>query len=148
MRYFLGTWTGSGQGQSGTSTVEREYKFVLNDRFVEVRNRSTYKPQEKNPKGEAHEDLGFVSWDRGRKRFVFRQFHVEGFVNEYVADTVVAAPDSIVFTSETIENIPVGFRARETCRILSPDEFVERFEIAEPGGDFVVYSETRLMRRK
>lgn len=148
MRYFVGSWTGVGSGRPGTSTVEREYAFTLNDRFLEVRNKSTYQPQEKNPKGEVHEDLGFMSWDRSRRRFVFRQFHVEGFVNQYVADTVTASPDSIVFRSEAIENVPVGYRARETYRILGPDEFVERFELAEPNAEFALYSESRFKRKK
>lgn len=90
----------------------------------------------------------FVSWDRGRRRFVLRQFHVEGFVNQYVADSVAASPDSIVFRSEAIENIPPGYRARETYRILGPGDLVERFEMAEPNGEFAVYSETRFKRMK
>jgi hypothetical protein len=148
MRFFVGAWAGTGHGEPGTSTVERRYAFVLHGRFLEVQNKSTYPPQEKNPKGEVHEDRGFVSWDRARRRFVFRQFHAEGFVNHYVADTVAAPVDSIVFRSEAIENIPAGFRARETYRVLGPDEFVERFELAEPGKEFAVYSETRFQRVK
>jgi len=46
-----------------------------------MRNQSTYPPQAKNPKGEQHEDRGFISYDKARKKFVLRQFHVEGFVN-------------------------------------------------------------------
>lgn len=148
MRFFVGTWTGVGSGQPGTSSVERAYSFALNDRFLEVRSKSTYLPQEENPKGEVHEDRGFISWDRSRRRFVFRQFHVEGFVNQYVADSVVASPDSIVFRSEAIENIPPGYRARETYRILGPDEFIERFELAEPNKEFALYSESRFKRKK
>lgn len=148
MRFFLGSWTGVGHGQPGTSTVEREYQLVLHDRFIEVRNTSTYLPQEKNPKGEVHEDRGLISWDRARRRFVLRQFHVEGFVNHYIADSLAASADSIVFTSETIENIPAGYRARETYRILGPDEFIERFEMAEPNSAFAVYTEARFKRKK
>ena len=46
----------------------------------------------------------------------------------------------IVFVSEAIENILAGYRARERYTILSRDEFIERFEIAEPGKDFQLYS--------
>jgi len=56
--YFIGSWQGSGQGQAGDSRVERKYEFVLNGKFLSVRNKSTYDPQEKNPKGEVHEDWG------------------------------------------------------------------------------------------
>ena len=69
-------------------------------------------------------------------------------MNQYVADRVVASVDSIVFRSESIENIPPGFRAREIYRIVGPDEFVERFEMAEPNSDFAVYSESRFKRKR
>jgi hypothetical protein len=51
-----------------------------------------------------------------------------------------------VFVSEAIENIPAGYRARETYTIVSRDEFTERFEIAEPGKNFELYSEAHLKR--
>ena len=87
-----------------------------------------------------------VSFDKSRKKFVFRQFHVEGFVNQYV---ITSTDDkTIVFTSESIENIPAGFGARETYTILGPDEFKEVFEIAAPGKDFEVYSEGHFKRKK
>ena len=78
--------------------------------------------------------------------FVFRQFHVEGFVNQYVLDYL--APDSqrIAFVTEGIENIPAGWCAKETYTILNPNEFTELFELAEPGKDFEMYSENHLKR--
>jgi len=124
----------------------REYRFVLNDRYLEVRNRSTYPAQPRNPKGEVHEDWGMISYDRSRKTFVLRQFHVEGFVNQYVAEP---ARDGVLsFQSEAIENIAAGYRARETYTIKGLDEFVERFELAEPGKDFELYTETHFKRKK
>jgi hypothetical protein len=52
------------------------------------------------------------------------------------------------FVSEAIENIPAGYRARETDTIVSRDEFTERFEIAEPGKNFELYSEAHLKRSR
>jgi hypothetical protein len=94
---------------------------------------------QKNPKGEIHQDEGIFSFDRARKRLVFRQFHTEGFVNQYVEDSG-SASKAIVFTSEAIENIPAGFRARATYTVLGPDAFEEVFELAEPGKSFELYS--------
>lgn len=54
----------------------------------------------------------------------------------------------MVFVSEGIENIPAGWRARETYRILGADEFTETFELAEPGKDFALYSENHFKRKK
>ncbi len=144
---FIGRWMGTSEGQPGTGTVERDYERALSSRFIRVRNRSTYPPQEKNPKGETHEDEGFFSFDRSRKRILLRQFHVEGFVVSYVQDLDPKA-GTISFTSEAIENIPPGYRARETYTMTGSDELEEVFELAEPGKDFTLYSRSRLKRVK
>ena|SRR5688572_15711468 len=144
LRFMLGTWQTTSSGQPGNGTGRREYRLILRDRFIEVKNTTTYPPQPKNLKGETHEDAGYISYDRSRKAFVFRQFHVEGFVNTYVSGPI--EPKEVVFTSESIENIPSGWRARETYRIVSENEMIEVFELAEPGKEYTVYSETRLKK--
>ena len=146
LRFFVGTWTGTGDGEPGISRIEREYRFALNNKFLQVKNKSTYDPQPKNPKGEVHEDWGMIGFDKVRKRLVFRQFHVESFVIQYVITTV--DDKTIVFTSENIENVPTGIRSRETYTILNADEFEEVFELAPPGKDFAVYSRGRFKRVK
>ncbi len=48
---LVGRWQGQGRGEPGESIVERTYTPILNGRFIEVRNRSRYAPQPKNPMG-------------------------------------------------------------------------------------------------
>jgi hypothetical protein len=145
VRFLLGRWQGTTEGQPGKGTVSREYSTALNARFIRVRNRSTYLPQPANAKGEVHEDEGFISFDRSRKKLVLRQFHVEGFVNQYAEDTGATAA-RLSFTSEQIENIPPGWRARETYIPRGPNAFEELFELAEPGKAFELYSHARFTR--
>ncbi len=144
--FLVGTWIGSGEGRPGTSTVRREYKFVLGGTFLQVKNKSAYPPQEANPAGEVHEDWGFISYDKTRTTFVLRQFHVEGFVNQYVLESPPAPGQPLRFVSEAIENISPGWRARETYNKVSDDEFTELFELAEPGKDFELYTKNRFLR--
>jgi hypothetical protein len=146
LNFLVGSWQGTGTGQPGNSQVERSYQFILNGKFLEERNKSTYPPQNQNPQGEIHEDLGLFSYDKARKTFVYRQFHLEGFVNQYVMDYLAPDGKTIVFTTESIENIPAGWRARETYQVLSPDEFTETFELAEPGKDFELYVKSQFKR--
>ena len=148
VRQFIGNWEGNSQGKPGAGKMEREYVFVLRDRFVRVSNKAVYPPQEKNPKGETHEDLGFIGYDRAQKKLIFRQFHVEGFVVQYSLESISDDGRSFVFTSAAIENIPQGWRARESYRFLSNDEFIETFALAGPGKEFETYSETRFRRKK
>lgn len=145
LSFLIGRWEGTSSGQPGSAKVQREYVRVLNSRFIRVQNKSVYAPQEKNPKGETHEDFGMFSFDKTRKSAVLRQFHVEGFVNQYVSD-LSPQDGTIVFTSEAIENIPPGYRARESYTRLGADEFEEHFELAEPGKAFETYSRARFKR--
>lgn len=148
LKTMIGTWTGTSEGQPGRGTYERSYEKVLNGKFIEVKNKSTYPPSKENPKGEVHKDHGFISFDKARKTFVLRQFHIEGFVNQYRIESISSDGTTIVFISESIENIPAGFRARETYHLNGPDEFTETFELAEPGKDFALYSRAVLKRLK
>lgn len=148
VRVLLGKWEGGVQGEPGIGKAEREYNFALNNRFVQVTSKSIYPPQEKNKKGETHEDVGFISYDKAAKKLVLRQFHVEGFVNHYVIDSISEDGRTLVFITAAIENVAPGWRGRETYRIVSDDEFIETFALAEPGKDFATYSETRFRRKK
>jgi hypothetical protein len=69
---LLGRWVGTTEGRPGKGTIEREYVRLLGTRFIQARNRSSYPPQEKNPKGEVHEDMGVFSFDASRKALVVR----------------------------------------------------------------------------
>ena len=148
VRQLVGKWEGESQGEPGVGKMEREYVFVLRDRFVRVSNTAVYRPQKKNPKGETHEDLGFIGYDRALKKLVFRQFHIEGFVIHYSLESISEDGRTFVFISTAIENIASGWRARETYRFLSNDQFIETFALAGPGKEFETYSETRFRRKR
>lgn len=138
--FILGEWAGTSRGEPGEGKVERTCTKVLRDRFIECRTTTTYPVQAANPKGEIHVDRAFFSLDRSTKRLRLRQFHGEGFVNTYVEG------DSLSFVTTDIENIPAGWRARETYEQVSPDSWSERFELSEPGAEFKLYSSSTLHR--
>ena len=148
IRFMAGTWKGENAGQPGRGTSERTYAFELDGAALAVRNVAVYPPQPKNEKGETHRDAGYFTYDKTRKLLVFRQFHSEGFVNQYLQDPGAGGPDTIVFVTEAIENIPPGWRAKETYRKTGPDTMTETFELAAPGKAFEVYSKCALKRVK
>ena len=147
LNFFIGEWKGTGEGQPGKGTYGRSYEFILDKKFIEVRNRSTYPPTDKFPEGEVHQDVGYISYDKIRRTFVLRQFHKEGFVNQYKLDSISADQKAIVFISESIENIPTGWRAKESYQVANEKEFTETFELAPPDGNFEVYTKTTLHKK-
>jgi hypothetical protein len=148
VRFMLGEWEGRAAGEAGTGIARRTYEFVIRGRYLHEKNVSTYPPQAANQAGEVHEHWSFFSYDRQRKALVLRQFHQEGFVNQYVMSVAESRPGRLVFTSERFENVGDGWRATETYEIRSPDEFVETFELGAPGKDPKVYSRNEFARVK
>lgn len=148
IRTLVGTWEGRAQGQPGSGTARRTYAFVLNDRYLHETNVTNYPPQPKNSTGEEHQHWSFFSYDRARRALVLRQFHQEGFVNQYVMNAGESRAGHVVFDSERFENLDAGWRARETYDIASPDAFTETFEVADPGKPLEVYSRTAFTRSK
>ena len=147
-RHFIGTWTGTGEGVDGKGTYERSYQFALNKKYIELKNKTVYTPTKENPKGYVHEDFGVISYDKMRKTFVFRQFHIEGFVNQYILESISADGKTIVFVTESIENIPKGWRCRETYTLNETNELSEAFDMAEPNKNFEPYTTANFKRLK
>lgn len=145
IRFMVGEWRGESEGQPGKGTVARTYRFILKDRFLAEDNTSTYPPQPANEKGEVHEHRSFFSYDRARKVLVLRQLHQESFVIQY-AVLPGATATRVVFESEALENVPAGWKARETYDVVSPNEFVETFELAMGDKPYAVYSRARFTR--
>lgn len=148
LKPFIGQWVGEGGGEPGKGIYERSYQFILNKNFIEIKNKSTYQPTDKHPKGEVHEDIGYFSYDKSTRKFKLRQFHIESFAIEFVLDSISADKKTIVFVSVAIENIPKGYRARETYRLISENEIEETFELAESDKEFEVYSKVKLLKQK
>jgi len=147
-KFFVGAWDGIGDGKWGTSTVAREYEFIMDGTFLLGKNKSVYEKQEKNPNGEIHDNWDIFSYDRPRKKFVLRQFHDESFVNQFVADSLQVNESKFEFTSEAIENFGSGWRLKEAYDILNESEFTETFFMAAPGKEFQIYVRNHFKRKK
>jgi hypothetical protein len=147
LRPLIGEWEGESQGEPCKGKATRSYVFILNNRFLQETNKSVYAPQEKNPKGETHEHLSFFSYDKAAKKFMLRQFHIEGFVCQYELESISEDGRTLVFISGPMENFIPGWRGRETYRFLNENEFIETFALAGPGKEFATYSETHFRRK-
>jgi hypothetical protein len=146
IRFLEGSWTGTAEGRFGSGTVERAYSFEMDGAYLHERHVSDYPPQERNPEGELHEYWSFFSYDRARGLLVYRQFHDEGIINQFVLNEDLTKDDLVVFDTESIENFGEGWRARETYRVISNDEFVEQFYLAAPGKEYDLYNTNRFRR--
>jgi hypothetical protein len=145
-RPLIGVWEGDSQGRPGKGKIRLEFSFVMNERYLKIAGVSVYEPRSAGKPAERHEDFGYVSFDRNRRKFVFRQFHIEGFVNQYVM-TSDASSDRIELTSEALENAPSGWKARETYTVENGG-LKHVFALAEKDETFETYASSTLKRAK
>jgi hypothetical protein len=141
-RPLVGVWQGTSEGEPGKGTVRLEVSLIWGERFLRIAGTADYK---KGSGGEHHEDFGYVSHDSGRKTKVFRQFHAEGFVNQYVLTSDPNGGELIELTSESCENAPPGWKARERYSVKR-DDLEHTFELASPGKPYAVYTRAKLSR--
>lgn len=146
--FLLGEWTGNGSGFGNeTSTIQSEFKMVMNGRYLQVTNESRFEPTDNNPDGELHIDLGMISYDKTREMFIFRQFNVEGFVNQYVLIDSVSSDSVLVFETESIENFVPGGRARWTIKNTGANTIETSFDLSFPGKEFACYGTNALSKK-
>lgn len=148
LRAFEGKWEGPSEGKPGKGSTVREYRFELDGKFFYQSDTSRYEPADATAKPLVHRDIGYFSFDSASQKLVWRQFHSEGFVNEYTLESASQDGKSLEFVTTRIENLPTGFRAKKIYRIVSADEIEETFLLAPPGKDLEVYTRTRLTRVK
>ena len=144
-RFLEGNWIDE---KPGVSKITQVYEFMFSGKYLQMKTRGVFEPTEKKPKGEVHEDLGIFSYDQARKTFVFRQFHIEGFVIEYVLEKGDENTGELTFVSEAIENAPPGTKAKEVFKIINEDEFEQSFHVAWPKQDYACYALNKLKRVK
>jgi hypothetical protein len=147
-KFFVGTWEGTGEGKSGVSKVKKEFQFVLGGKYLRMTTKANFEPQEKNQKGEIHEDFGYISYDRSRKKFVFRQFHIEGFINQYVLDGFSEGEKTVRWVSEKMENAPPNWKVELIYTIKDDNTLEESFNLGMPDRDFECYNLNQLKRKK
>ena len=147
-KYFAGSWTGTGDSKGIKAKLEGKFEFIFNGKFLQMKGVSEFEPLKDKPKGEKHEDIGYISYDGIRGKFILRQFMGEGIVTQYVLDTLSADGKTFVFLSENLENVPPGFKAKVTYRVLNQNEFLWIFELAAPGKELECYSTNHLERKK
>lgn len=123
----------------GVGTATRSYEWILDRNFVHIRNHSETPSADTAEAPNVHMDWGFLSYDQIRKKVIFREFHNEAYVNQYVLDSISSDKKHLVFNSEALENVPAGWRARVTIIITGDDTFLEFFELARPGMGFETY---------
>lgn len=146
--FLIGNWEGRGTGfGSSKSVIYSEFTHVLSDNFVNVKNHAEFEPSSQNPKGEIHDDWGIISYDKQRELYIFRQFHNEGYYNQYVLNDSLSTENSLVFETEFIENFVPGGKARFTISIINNSEIETIFDVGFPGQDMACFGRNLLKRK-
>ncbi|WP_340113466.1 hypothetical protein [Maribellus mangrovi] len=144
---LIGKWEGTGTGfGNAQSEVSANYNWLMNRQYIEVKHHSEFDPTDQNPEGEIHDDQGIISFDKARQVVVFRQYHNEGFFNEYVLNDSLSTKSNLIFETERIENFVPGGRAKFTIKLIGKDEIQTVFDVGFPGREMACFGTNNLKR--
>lgn len=146
LRWLVGDWRGIGQGEPGTSASERHIDSFLGGRYIRASGSSVYPKQEKNPRGEVHEQMDLWSYDRARGSVVLRTFDTLGFSCTFVLDRAASSAGRWVLNAESLENVPKGLQARYIYTRPSENEYHEVLELDMDGKGFKPYVTNRFLK--
>ncbi|UCD23874.1 MAG: hypothetical protein JSW51_12705, partial [Gemmatimonadota bacterium] len=79
-----GSWSGEIDGTFGPATGQRQYRFIIGNRFLLMMHD---RDQQQAASGsDIHEEWSIFSFDTERDMIVLREFLVEGLVNRYTCE--------------------------------------------------------------
>ena len=146
--FLIGEWIGTGSGFGNEkSQIESEFNYIMEGKYIEILNDSKFNPTKTKPDGEHHIDKGLISFDENRKLIVYRQFHIEGYINQYVLNDSLSNDTVLVFETETIESFVPGGKARWTIKKIANEQIETIFDVSLPGKEYACYG-TNVLRRK
>ena len=133
VRFLLGTWAGEASGDSGKATVKRTYTLAPDGQFIN--EQSTMRFEATNGrKPEIRHQTGSITYDKDRKTFMLRLG-----VQSYALNTDKSMAEYLIFDAGT---------AHASYDVISPNEFVEILEVAEPGKAWVERGRIHFRRKK
>ena len=149
INFVIGSWSGEGSGfGNDKSKINSEFKFVMDGKYIEVINDSKFEPTESKPEGEHHIDKGFISYDKIRDKIIFRQFNIEGYINQYVLNDSLSSDNMLVFETEEIENFMPGGKARWTITKINENKIETTFDVKFPNKDYSCFGKNIIERDK
>lgn len=148
LRFLLGEWRGSIQGDQGTGSITRSFRLILSGEFMQERSTYNFPPQPLHPNGSVTTVASFLALDQAHALRLYRQDEQEQRNGVFLFSKALSQPAKLVFEMEHPSGPPVSWKARETWEVISPNAFVEIVEVAQDGKIFTVQSRIQFNRRQ
>jgi len=142
--FLLGSW--SGTASSGGRIGGRVVRFTMEmNGTLLVERGSTLFPADDGKPEEASEELGCISYDREKRRYVATYWFSTGVFGTY--DVEIPAEGVIRMTAPALGNFEPGARARLVFSRRADGGLDTALDIAAPGRDFQGFQTSSLKKK-
>ena len=142
--FLLGSW--SGTATSGERIGGRIARFTMElDGTVLVERASTLFPAGDGRPEETAEEVGYVTYDRGKRTYVATYFFSTGVFGTF--DVEFLPGGAIRMTAPSLGNYEAGARSRLLFMPRADGGLDTAVEIAPPGKDFVAFLTSSLKKK-
>lgn len=147
--FLIGNWVGSGTGiGKSKSEISASFSYTVGNTYIEVNHHTEFEPSDKRMKGDIHDDWGMISYDKQREVYVYRQFNIEGFYNQFILIDSLTNENIFVFETEQTENVVVGSKTRFTVKKINNFEIETYYDLSLPDKEFANYSRNKLIKEE
>ena len=141
---LLGSWSGSaGAGPRIGGCVAHFSTDLAGTVFVE--RTTTIFPAEEGKPEETFEDVGYVTYDREKRKYVAAYFFSTGVFGTY--DVEILPGGTIRMTAASLANYDTGARSRRVLARRADGTLDLALDVAPPGKDFAPFLSGTLRRK-
>jgi len=142
--FLTGSW--SGTAESGSRIGGRVARFALEmgGNYL-VQRGTTVLPAQAGAPEDSTEEVGYIFYDRDRRKYVATYFFSTGIVAS--CDVEIAADGVIRLVSTSLLNYDSGARMRLSIAKKSDAEMALTIDLASAGKDFTPYQTSRLSKK-
>jgi len=146
--FLIGNWVGSGVDiDKNKSEISASYSYTTGNTYIEVNHHSEIEKKNKKFKNEVHDDWGMISYDKQRGVYIYRQFNIEGYYNQFILIDSLSNENTIVFESEQTENFLAEGKFRLIVKKINNFE-IETFLDLVSSGKEISYGKNKLIKEE
>jgi hypothetical protein len=142
--FLTGAWSGTAESGGRVGGRVSRWTLEMGGNYL-VHRGTTLFPAQNNTPEDSTEEVGYVAYDRDRRKYVAWYFYSTGVAGFYDVD--FPSEGVIRLVSSTLLNYDSGARTRLTITKKSESEVTYQLDVAPGGKEFVTFITSKLSRK-
>jgi len=142
--FLTGSWSGTAESGGKVGGRVTRWTLEMGGNYL-VQRGTTVFPAQGGGAEDSSEEVGYVSYDRERRKYVAQIYFSTGVVGFY--DVELPSEGVVRLVSTSLLNFDMGGKMRLTLTKKADSELAYQLELAPGGKDFVAYVTSKMTKK-